>query len=159
MEVPRRRRGCLQFSLRTILVVMTLSALLCGLLFASPGFVGMLTLFFLYTAAPVALTITIVYGRGYLRTFAIGAMFPGGLAVFFSYAVLFSGFGGLYEGELGIRLVLCAYLVGLFVVLGLYGGFAMLVRWLVERWQRPDTETEPEISQPESPFEEEAAPE
>jgi hypothetical protein len=147
-----KRRGCFQFSLRSFLVVMTVAAIGCGLLFGAPIVFGFLLLFFLFTAAPLVLTIAIVYGRGYLRTFAIGAMFPGFLALLYSYVLLASGFDGLDDDDLESRIYLSAYLVGLFVVLALYGGFAMLIRWTLERWQTKWAEPEPAASVPESPF-------
>ncbi len=155
MADSERRRGRLQFSLRGLLVLMTVSAFVCGLLFAAPAWVGLLLVVFQCTAMPVAVTVMIIYGRGYLRTFAIGAMFPGFLALFYSYAVLLSGLGDLDDESLQTRLMLAAYLVGLFVVMALYGGTAMVVRWLVERWQSSELEPLAEVPRIESPFDEE----
>lgn len=146
-----RRRACFQFSLRSFLVVMTVAAIGCGLLFGAPIAFGFFLLFFVFTAVPLALTIAIVYGRGYLRTFAIGAMFPGGLALLYSYVLLAGGFGG-WDDDLETRIYLSAYLVGLFVLLALYGGIAMLVRWILERRQTNQVEPEPVAPDPESPF-------
>ena len=151
MGNSRIRRGCFQFSLRSFLLVMTVAAVGCGLLFGAPITFAFFLVFFVFTAAPLALTIGIVYGKGYLRTFAIGAMFPGGLALLYSYVLLASGFDSLDE-DLETRIYLAAYLGGLFVLLALYGGVAMLVRWLIERWQTKADEPEPGAPAPESPF-------
>jgi hypothetical protein len=157
MGNPGRRVGCLQFSLRSSLAMMTAAAIGCGLLFGGPIVLGFLLLLFFFTVIPLALTITIVYGRGYLRTFAIGAMFPGGLALLYSYVVLASG-DGLDDDDLETRMMLAAFLVGLCMVLALYGGTAMLVRWSIERWQTRRDEPEPVVSVPESPFDADKSP-
>ncbi len=154
-----KRRGCFQFSLRSFLLVMTVVAIGCGLLFGAPIAFGLFLLLFVFTATPLVLTIAIVYGRGYLRTFAIGAMFPGFLALLFSYVMLANGFDGLDDDDLESRIYLSAYLVGLCVVLALYGGTAILVRWIIERWQTQPEEPEPAASVPESPFDADMSPE
>jgi len=149
----KRRRGCLQFSLRTVLVVMTIAALLCGALFAAPAIVGFLLTGFVLTAMPLVLTIMLIYGRGYLRTFAIGALFPGVIVMLYSYAAFASVLDDLDDAletswEAGLTMVI--YTAFAAFVLALYGGTAMLVRWFIERPRRE--QPVPAQAEPESPF-------
>ena len=51
-------------------------AIVCSGLFAGPIWVTALTLYILGMLTPVAITVAAIYGRGYLRTFSIGALFP-----------------------------------------------------------------------------------
>ena len=71
--------GPVQFSLRTIFVVTTIVGVLCGLLIGGSPIVRWCTGFALVLLLPVLWTVMIIYGRGYQRTFAIGAMFPCGI--------------------------------------------------------------------------------
>jgi hypothetical protein len=153
MGNSKRRTGCLQFSLRAILVLMTFSALACGLLFAAPAQVSILAVFFVLSLAPIVLTVWVVYGRGYFRTFAIGALFPGTLVLLYSYIIPFA----LFDMDIGddsvmTRLAILAYLVGGLIVFCIYGSVAMLARWLVERWQNPVVNSTGQVHLPESPF-------
>ena len=66
-----------QFSLRTLIIVMTALAVVCSGLFAGPLWATVLTALLLTMLTPVAFTVAVIYGRGYLRTFSIGALFPG----------------------------------------------------------------------------------
>lgn len=65
-----------QFRFRTLLVLITLAAALCALLFAAPAFIAIPLLFVLTIAFPALLTVAIIYSRGALRAFCIGALFP-----------------------------------------------------------------------------------
>jgi hypothetical protein len=62
-----------QFSLRWLLIVVTVVALLLGLMVMFGGGVFANVLLLLY---PTPLVVTIVYAKGEVRTFAIGAVVP-----------------------------------------------------------------------------------
>jgi hypothetical protein len=63
----------LQFRLRTLFIVTTVTALLAWILFVPPGWMGMVVLYLIYTFLPAATIAGIVYHRGYRQAFFIGA--------------------------------------------------------------------------------------
>jgi lysylphosphatidylglycerol synthetase-like protein (DUF2156 family) len=69
-----------QFTLRTMFLVTTVVAVVLGGLSvpADWEWVRYLTVFYLAVAVPIILVVMLIYGRGYVRTFAIGALFPAG---------------------------------------------------------------------------------
>jgi hypothetical protein len=113
----------------------------------------LLTLFVFGLLATLASTVAVVYGRGYLRTFAIGALFPcvplflwwlyygamALIAVTTDPSVFGGGFspGGTPDDSVP-RLGVGIYVGGMTGAILLCGLFAMLVRWLIERAQRPE---------------------
>lgn len=154
-----RRIGCMQFSLRAMLALMTLSALACGALFAAPLRVGIpIVGISLFVFAPTVLAIVVIYGNGYTRTFAIGALVPiGVLALTYSPYVLyiFVQPTEFVDDSIVTRLMVAACLGGGLVVLAINGGVAMLARWLLERSQNRGG-AEPQTRPPDSPFDDES---
>jgi len=67
-----------QFSLKTLLVVTTSVAVGLSSLVAAPAVINLIAATCFLMLLPVVLTVVLVYGRGYQRTFCIGAMFPSG---------------------------------------------------------------------------------
>jgi hypothetical protein len=63
-----------QFSLRTMFIVVTAVALWCSGLFAPYAGARFLTLGLWLFSVPLVLVVTVVYARGYKRTFAIGSL-------------------------------------------------------------------------------------
>jgi len=133
-----KRRRVLQFSLRTVLVVMTFAALVLGAVFAMP--IGVFSYILLVSHVPVVTVFVVcaVYGRGYFRTFAIGAGLPAGLVLFSPYLIQFVyyGFDDFIDessGSTTARLVFVGYLVVGVLLCVVNGGLAMVVRWLVEK--------------------------
>jgi hypothetical protein len=153
-----RRVGCLQFSLRTMLLLMTVSALACGALFAAPPIVGLSIVgIFLLFFTPTVLAIVVIYGSGYGRTFAIGALIPLGVlfqaySPYFLYYFMAPDFVG---DSIVTRLIIAACLGGALVFLAINGGVAMLARWLLER-SRHRGQAESEGNGPGSPFDDES---
>jgi hypothetical protein len=153
-----RRVGCLQFSLRTMLLVTTLSALACGTLFAAPLYVGIwIASISLLMFTPTVLAIVVIYGSGYARTFAIGALIPMGVlfqaySPYLLYMFMEPDFG---DDSIVMRLIVAACLGGALVFLAINGGVAMLARWLLER-SRDGAGIEPQARQPDSPFDDES---
>ncbi len=60
----------------------------CTILFATPSFVAVPVIVFLNTLTPALLTCSIIYRKGTLRTFCIGASFPAGLLLFTTGLIL-----------------------------------------------------------------------
>ena len=139
MTTPHRP---FQFSLRSLFIVTTLVAVVCSGLFAGPVWMTVLTLIALAVLIPIAITVALVYGRGYLRTFFFGASFPWAPLLFWeSYAMVGVFYGGFALSDGGItretRIAVAIGVGAMALVTFLCGLFAMLVRWLVERQQRP----------------------
>lgn len=157
MGASSRSHRYLQFSLGTAFALLTLVGLTLGILFAMPQEEPVLLMLPILMFAPMVFTICAVYGRGYLRTFAIGAGFPALLFFFSPYLpqIVFWRLDELLEANPNAvtkRLIILAYLAVACLVFLIHGGIAMLIRWVVERWQRPEAETKPETPHVESPF-------
>jgi hypothetical protein len=95
MEAPEIKAGPtkpggapFQYSLRTMLAVTAFLAVSCSLLFASPGWVRVAGALCLTLILPAMLTVLLVYGRGYVRTFCIGAVFPSGITLLSTAVIL-----------------------------------------------------------------------
>ncbi len=137
----RGRRRSLPISLRTLLIVgVLLAGSLCGLL-AGPEWLSYTTGALLCVASATALTVGVLYGGGYLRTFCVGALFP--VAVMFS--AFFLGFpiwldlwtGGLAGRNPSTKIRVTA-VVGAFKLLAVgFGLSAVGVRRLLEKSHRP----------------------
>ncbi len=143
-NVPERRP--FQFSLRTMFIVTAVVALICGGLFAPLQFVAFGTMAALAILIPMALTIAIVYARGYLRTFCVGAMFPAGTVLlpllmenglYLPLSALSSTDPLDQEGRVAVAIYVALYLA--FIVL--CGLVAIGVRWMIESPQRCRTRT------------------
>ncbi len=145
-------------------IVTTALAVVCSGLFAGPAWVSFVTLVVLGLLTTIVFAVAVVYGRGYLRTFAIGALFPSAPLLlcwlYFAATILIELWGdpaGVARAfspggtaddsvpRLGVVILVGA---ATFVIL-LCGLFAMLVRWLVERVQRPEPEAAEPAAEPE----------
>jgi len=136
---PGSSKPAVQFSLRTLLLLVTAVAVACAAVFQMPGVVAIpLLLFFTAALVPVLVTV-IIYGSSYERTFAIGAIFPP--------ALLLSGFtplGGVFYGFMGrggdglgsesiwVRVVI----VGIWVASVVMGFLCVATRRLLEDQRR-----------------------
>jgi len=74
---PRR----LQYSLGTLFALTTAAAIACAVFFTLPPWVSVVAAVCVVISMPVVLTVMLIYGRGYTRTFSIGALFPAGLCL------------------------------------------------------------------------------
>jgi len=119
-----------QFSPLSMFAVTTAVAVVCSLAFSMSDMVA-IPLFLLFSVVLTAVLITIiVYGRGYQRTFCIGAVVPFGvllLTLGFVGAILF--LEGPRTQPSTYRLVVC----GCWLSSLLVGVVCVGVRWLVER--------------------------
>ena len=160
-----RRRRCLQFSVRTVLVVMTLAALVLGAVFAMP--IAVFSYILLVSHVPVVTVFVVcaVYGRGYFRTFSIGAGLPAGLVLFSPYLIQFFyyGFDEFIDDSSGsttARLVFLGYLAVGVLLCVVHGGLAVVVRWLIEKEREAASELDEAMeSTSRSPFDGENRPE
>jgi hypothetical protein len=133
-----------QFSLRSLFVLMAVVALLCGLLVAGSPAVRWCTGLALLLLLPLVWTVMLIYGRGYQRTFAIGAMFPGGIVlVYVSITFYYVALGMLYNVPattwhdlrdfVGQSATTLAGIAGVELVLSiLFGIVATGLRWMIE---------------------------
>ena len=139
-NLPPTDRRPWQYSLRTLFAVTTLVAITFSLLFASPGWIRALGCVCLVTALPLLLTLMLIHGSSYARTFSLGALFPSGvylLAITFTlgYLTLI-----LIMDEPGVQFVdfeefghWPAFFLALDLVLSVvFGLVAVSIRWWVE---------------------------
>ncbi len=125
-----------QFGLGTLFWVTTVTAIAFSLLFRVPAVVAIPVMLFISAALlPAMWTTVIIYGRGYQRTFSIGAMFPAGILMLLAllaildHGMSFSRWDSPNEDEFWVRLVLFGFWASSLLV----GGACMGLRWLVER--------------------------
>jgi hypothetical protein len=131
-----------QYSLRTMFIVMTVVAVALSGILAGPRWLTVLTAVLLDVMTPMLLTIGLIYGRGYLRTFCIGGLFPTGAMVialgleFVSYRSInvweITGPAGEFGLSVGV-FILAAYVVTI-----AFGLVAVGVRWMIEAGQREE---------------------
>lgn len=72
--IPRPR--AFQFSLRTVLLVVTVVAILCAVLFGLPDEIGGPVAFLMTLLTPTALLVAAIAGRGNMRAFSAAALVP-----------------------------------------------------------------------------------
>jgi len=137
--VPRpRRHHDLTLGLVIFFTILLSGAfLLIGLLALTEGVVSGYAILLLRTMMPVVVVSALVYGRGYLRTFCIGAIIPAGLQAFSSFSLMMlvlqpsvwrqAGWS-TRQGDLASLVV-----TGLLTVVA--GTVAVIVRFLIERLQ------------------------
>ena len=133
---PPDYRPRFQFSLRTLLILMTGLAILLSGLFGGPGWLALCTVCVLLIAVPMVLTSVLIYSRGYRRTFCIGALFPAGSTMTvlsplsFPYMMMgaFDGVGA----DPATRLVILASLTVYSMLVIVFGLAAVWIRRMVE---------------------------
>jgi hypothetical protein len=72
-------RFVFQFGLSTMLILTVLVAVSCSLFFSMPNKPGTIALMVITLALPAVFATVLIYGRGYRRTFCLGALFPSGV--------------------------------------------------------------------------------
>jgi len=81
-DAPGPRAEPVQFTLAALMLLTLVVAVALALLVGVPSVVAVPIMLFLAAAVPAVLTAGVVYGRGYLRAFCIGALFPTGLLLY-----------------------------------------------------------------------------
>ncbi|HUT94158.1 MAG TPA: hypothetical protein VMY37_32155 [Thermoguttaceae bacterium] len=71
----------LQYTSRTLLALTTAVAIACAIFFTLPPWVSMVAAVCVVISMPAVLTVMLIYGQGYTRTFCIGALFPAGVCL------------------------------------------------------------------------------
>jgi hypothetical protein len=148
------RRWRLQFGLRAMFVVTTVLAVLCSAVYRLPEKLAVIASLCLLVSVPVVLTVVLIHGRGYARTFSVGAMFPAGLS-FLSLLLSQYGFDAIVLDAINefldwndYRLILSVFLgVYSFVVVG-NGLLAVAVHWALDRGREQD-QREPQSAETE----------
>jgi len=115
-------------------VVTTAAAIGLSLLVASPDWLTVLLFVLLALAIPMVLTVALIYGRGRLRTFSIGALFPAGalVVIMFTEGAPFFGMRSSLVEPLEKRLFVMFFIVGACAVTVGFGFLAIWVRRIVE---------------------------
>lgn len=139
----------MRFTLKTLFVAIFVSALICCVFFALPGWLSVAVLGFLWLLAPPVLVAGIVYGHGYGRAFFIGCVSAGGclpMIYLYGYAFLLNDWdwfeGTDNESVLTVKIAVAVF----FALVGLSGLAAMSVRWLSLRLKRKADECPPSDS-------------
>ena len=137
---PEVERRPFQFSLRSMFIVTTLTALVCGGLFAPqmPAVIGTITV--LAILVPMCMTIAIVHARGYRRTFCVGAIFPVSFVLVYLWnfggIMAVAGMGGSDPPDDSARLTV-AIGTACYLAFTLFCGLVAIgVRWMVESPRR-----------------------
>ena len=141
-----------QFTLRTMFIVTTVVAMWCSGLFAPYALSQLVTVTLWVFTVPVVLVVMLIYGRGYMRTFAIGGLFTTfpllicHVVLVYSLVMvaisLASGGNADWSDAFGTaipdesRLAAGLFCAGYTAVIFLFGFLAMGVRWMVESPQR-----------------------
>jgi hypothetical protein len=124
-----------QFSLGTFFLATTGIGIMTGLLFSLPGLFIFPFAMICNLMLTVTLTITLIYGKGYLKTFCIGALIVSGTMVFANAGVF--GYGMFVYNQISQFLpnyTLYRILVlSEWIVVVLLGFFGVFVRVMVER--------------------------
>lgn len=123
-----------QFSLRSLLWLMTGVAVVCAVMFQMPDALAVPILMFVTMAMVPVLVTVIIHGSSYQRTFAIGAIFPPGLLL-----SAFTPLGGFFFGRApmsmdpgessGFRVAIGAFWISSLAM----GLLCVGTRWLLER--------------------------
>jgi hypothetical protein len=128
-----------QFTIRSMLILTAIVAVLCSILFAMPDWAADLFLFFLAMFIPAILVTLLVYGTRNQRTFGVGALFPTGFLLLVALNICtvrvpdfdtFLPSSANYHGRLT---------VALFWMLGALNGYLCV---LTRRWIEKHRETE-----------------
>ena len=92
----------MRFTLKTLFAAVSVSALVCCIFFALPGWLSLSILGMLWFLAPSMLIAGIVYGRGYGRAFSIGCVSAGGclpLVYLYGLAIVANGWDWLESAD------------------------------------------------------------
>lgn len=137
-EISRPRR--LQYTLRTLFALTTAAAIACAVFFALPPWVSVVAAVCVVVSMPVVLTVMLIYGRGYTRTFSIGALFPAGFCLlapmvsYFALALAAEYYENMFDG-LEPNIVVLVFLNVYFAVVLGNGLLAVGIRRLMEAGQ------------------------
>ena len=95
-------RFSFQFGLSTLLIIMVLVAVSCSLFFTIPNVPATFALLAISLALPAVFCTVLIYGRGYRRTFCLGALFPSGAMLVCSSLMIMIHAISAFQNEIGI---------------------------------------------------------
>jgi hypothetical protein len=121
-----------QFGLLHMLVLTAVVAVLCALIFAVPDWLSVIAAFCLMVLLPMLLTVGIIYGRGYQRTFSIGGLFPAGALLFLVLQVFMFGRGVPFAFDGDVRPFVWITLLVVCILCIVAGLLAVWLRWALE---------------------------
>jgi hypothetical protein len=133
---PIGRVLAMRFSLRALMMLTLLAAVVCGAFFALPGIWSVMVLGAVVTVLPGALISGVCFGRGYARAFSIGCLAVAWApALYHLYIVVMlaaegSDFVDIAENMEEARALKIAYAV-VFSLISLSGLLSVGVRWLI----------------------------
>jgi hypothetical protein len=133
-----------QFSLSTLFIVTTLVAVSCSLLWTMPNVTATFSLLAVSLALPAVFTTVLIYGRGYRRTFCLGALFPAGAMLVCSNLMVMIHAISAYQNDTSIWMEFAdkvgpyyrPFVGAAWVLCILIGLLCVGVRWLTERSNR-----------------------
>lgn len=106
-DSPQHHSFRLQYNTRQLLTAILIASIALGILFAFPAWLATTIMITASILAPVPLTLAVIYARGNVRAFCIGALFPallvaisGGLSfilISFNIAGAYLGFSGFFD--------------------------------------------------------------
>ena len=136
--------GSAQFSIGSLLVATAVVAVTCSLFFSMPNGVATPALILITLALPCVFTTIAIYGRGYQRTFSIGALFPAGAMLVCTSLMLLIHSISAYQNSVSrwttfvdkVGPYYRPYVGVAWVSSLLFGLLAAVVRWLTERGHR-----------------------
>jgi len=146
-----------QFTLSQLIVLMTLVAVFCASAISVPGWLSLILACCFAILLPMGFTVGVVYGRGYQRTFSIGALFPSGFVGLQGFGLIglsfYPPFGGGPDFDADDRLWVWVFLLAVGGVSIAFGLLAMGLRWMIESSRRRRrTDDQPPKPTSESPF-------
>jgi hypothetical protein len=136
--------GAPQFSIGSMLAATAVVAVTCSLFFSMPNGVATPALILITLALPCVLTTIAIYGRGYQRTFCIGALFPAGAMLVCTSLMLLIHSISAYQNSVSqwktfvdkVGPYYRPYVGGAWVSSLLFGLLAVVVRLLTEQGRR-----------------------
>lgn len=147
---PRAYRpdsGGFQYGLGSLLGLTAVVAVACSLFFSMPPAVATPALAIIAMALPCVFTTVAIYGRGYQRTFSIGALFPAGVMLVCTSLMLLIHSISAYQNRVDQWATFAEkvgpyyrpYVAASWGASLVFGGLSALVRWLTERGHRHET--------------------
>jgi hypothetical protein len=102
VKAAEPERISFQFGLSTLLAIMAVVAVSCSLMFTMPNAPATVALLAVSLALPAVFTTVLIYGRGYRRTFCLGALFPAGVMLVCSSLMILIHAISAYMNEIDI---------------------------------------------------------
>jgi hypothetical protein len=135
--VPRRQPEPrpFQFTLRTMFIITTVAAVGCAAAFWPTEGVRAIAVLYLIVVTPMAITVALIYGRGYVRTFCIGALFPAVATILFFIYFFIGELIGAGDDQ-AARYKIATFMGAYLMLVSISGVLAMGIRWMVESPER-----------------------